>query len=165
MSINQNVVGINPAAVFTPGVTMNVNPPFQLGTRLRGDGGREYIFVKAGGAITGAGYVLWVDKTNSAVMLSTSNDAGGEMVGIAPAAMSTGDYGWAQVLGPCSVRVLASCVANARLNTTGTAGAVDDDATAGSFPIPGLVITTTNGGAAAVQPGLINYSFEGPVAL
>lgn len=165
MSINQNAVGINPTAVFTPGTTLNVTPPFQLGTRIKGDAGKEYIFAKAGGSITGAGYVAWIDKTNSAVMLSTSNDAGGEMVGIAPAAMNSGDYGWFQVLGPCSVRVLASCAANARLNTTATAGAVDDDGTAGSFPIPGLVITTSAGGAAATQPGLISYSYQGPVAL
>jgi hypothetical protein len=63
------------------------------------------------------------------------------------------------------VRVLASAVAQARLNTTATAGAVDDDGTATNFAINGLNITTTNGGATASVAGYLSYPTLATVAL
>ncbi len=165
MTVMQNAAGANFTAVFTPGTTLNVNPPFKLGTRLKGDSGKEFMFIQANGAITGAGYVCQVDETYQATMVSTSNDAGGDPVGVAPAAFADNDYGWVQVLGPCVVRVAASAAANVRLNTTATAGQIDDDGTAGAFAILGLVLTTANGGAAGNAAGILSYPTQSQAAI
>jgi hypothetical protein len=47
------------------------------------------------------------------------------------------------------------------LNTTATAGTIDDDATVGAEVIQGLCITTTNGGSAGNQPGNLIYPSVG----
>lgn len=157
MTIGQNAIGAKFTETFTAGTAVNVYPPFLLGTRMRGDDGTEWMFVQANGAITGAGYVCTVDETFQAAMLSTSNDAGGDTVGVAGTDFADNDYGWVQVLGPCVIRVAASAAANVGLNTTGTAGQLDDDGTAGSFDIDGLILTTANGGAAGTAAGFLNY--------
>lgn len=146
-----------PAASLTDGKS------FGLGDRHVAHDGKEYVYVQADGAVTAAGYVVVIDETYQAVMVSTSNDARGDLIGVALAAFADNDYGWVQVKGPASVRVAASAAANARLNTTATAGQLDDDGTAGAFEILGLVLTTVNGGSAATAAGLLNYPSIGPV--
>jgi hypothetical protein len=149
------------AAPTVPGTSAQVS----LGRR-NATGGKEYVYVQAASAITGAGYVCTIDpSTYQAAMVSTSNDAAVGLVGVPEAAFASGDYGWLQVLGACTIRVLASCAANVRLNTTGTAGALDDDGTAGSFAINGAFLTTAAGGAAATVAGFINYPSQSVVAL
>lgn len=157
MTIGQNAIGAKFTETFTAGSAVNVFPPFELGTRMRGADGSEWMFVQANGAVTGAGYVCTVDETFQAAMLSTSNDAGGDLVGVAGVAFADNDYGWVQVLGACVVRVAASAAANVGLNTTATAGQLDDDGTAGSFDILGLVLTTANGGSAGTAAGMLSY--------
>lgn len=157
MTIGQNAVGASFTETFTAGTAVKVYPPFLLGTRMKGDDGTEWMFVQANGAITGAGYVCTVDETFQAAMISTSNDAGGDLVGVAGTDFADNDYGWVQVLGACVVRVAANAAANVGLNTTATAGQLDDDGTAGSFDINGLVLTTANGGAAATAAAMLNY--------
>lgn len=130
---------------------------FGLGDRHVNHEGKEYVYVQANGAVTGAGYVCVVDEAYQAAMLSTSNDAGGDLVGIAIYAFADNDYGWIQVKGPCVVRVAASAAANVRLNTTATAGQIDDDGTVGSFAITGLIATAANGVSAGTVAGLANY--------
>jgi hypothetical protein len=133
------------------GKTLNV------GTRTLDGSGNEYVYVQASGAITGAGYVCTYDETYQAAMVSTSNDAGGALVGIPQVAFADNDYGWLMVKGTTNIRVAASAAADAALNTTGTAGQIDDDGTADAFIINGLILTTANGGAAAVAAGQVNY--------
>lgn len=157
MTIGQNAIGADFTAVQTLGTAVNVYPDFELGTRMKTGDGKEYMWVQANGAITGAGYVCTVDESFQAAMLSTSNDAGGDLVGVPGVAFADNDYGWVQVQGPCVVRVAASAAANVGLNTTATAGQLDDDGTAGSFDIVGLVLTTANGGAAATAAAMLNY--------
>lgn len=130
---------------------------FGLGDRYVSHDGKEYVYVQASGAITGAGYVVTIDETYQAAMLSTSNDAGGDLVGVASAAFADDDYGWVQVKGPANIRVAASAAANAALNSTATAGQIDDDGTAGSFDVAGLVLTTANGASAGTAAGVLNY--------
>lgn len=97
-------------------------------------------------------------------MLSTSNDAIGNRVAIAPAAMVAGDQGWFQVLGFCdNVQVLASCAANVRVNTTATAGALDDDGTAGAMSILGLVLSTARAASQGNAPAILSYPTIGVV--
>jgi hypothetical protein len=130
---------------------------FNLGARQVDHVGKEFIYVQANGAITGAGYVCSVDETYQAVMVSTSNDAGGNIVGVAGAAFADDDYGWLQIKGPCLVQVAASCAANVRLNTTATGGQIDDDGTATTFSIVGLVLTAARAASPGTATAMANY--------
>jgi len=136
---------------------------FGLGDRHIDHLGNEYVFVQAGvGGIT-ANFVATIDEAYGAVMVSTSNDARGDLLGVAPSAIAASSYGWLQVKGVCNVQVAASCAANARLNTTATAGQLDDDGTAGSFTCDGIFLTTARGAGAGTAPGILNYSIQGVV--
>jgi hypothetical protein len=141
--------------------TTSTTPLFALGTRIRGSGDTEFVYVQANGAITGAGYALALDETFQAVMLSTANDARGDNVAAPLGAFADDEYGWVQTKGPCQLRVAANCAANARLNTTATAGQLDDDGTAGAFEILGVVLTTANGGSAGLAPCVLNFATQG----
>lgn len=148
------LVGANLDENYAAGDSKGFGP----GDRYIDDAGREYVFITASGAIT-AGFVCFFDTAYSATMLSTANDARGNLVGVAMATFATGEVGWLQVKGPASVRVLASAAANVRLNTTATAGALDDDGTAGAMQVQGVYLTTANGGAAANVAAVLNYPF------
>lgn len=140
----------------------HTTPQFKLGTRAYGESNSEFLYVKAGsGGITGAGYVVAIDEAFTADMLSTSNDARGDLVGVAPMAFTAAYYGWVQRSGPASVRVAASAAANVRLNSTATAGQIDDDGTAGSMQVDGIVLTTANGASAGTAAGQLNYPAVG----
>lgn len=146
-------------------------PEFRLGTVGGYDdpvnGYQEFIYGQANGAVTGAGF-LCVETTGfDFAMATTTNTAGGasghgSRAAAAQAAMADNQYGWFQVYGRGSLRTLASCVRGTQLNTTATAGAVDDDATAGARAIAGLVLGTTTGGAAATNTdALFSYPTVG----
>lgn len=149
------LIGFNAAATVsstTEGKSLNV------GTRTLDGSGNEYVYVQANGAITGEGYVCTYDETYQAAMVSTSNDAGGALVGIAQTDFADNDYGWLMVKGTTNIRVAASAAADVALNTTGTAGQLDDDGGGGSFDVIGLNLTTAQGaGGAGIAAGQINY--------
>lgn len=130
-------------------------------------GYQEFVYGKAGSAITAAGYAC-TETTGfvfdmASITTTTPGTAGpGARVAIAMTDLATGDYGWFQVYGKGSLRTLASCAKGTRLNTTGTAGALDDDGTAGSEQILGIVIQTATGGAAATNAdAMLNYPAVG----
>ena len=137
---------------------------FRLGTVARIDdptnGTQEFVYGRANGAITAAGYVC-VEKTGfdfsmASVTATTAGTAGfGTRVGVAQAALADNEFGWFQIAGKGSVRTLASAAKGTRLNTTGTDGALDDDATAGSEAIFGIVLGTATGGAEATNADAI----------
>lgn len=154
-----SVLGVDYSAAYavsssTPEVP---NPPFAVGQISKGSDGSEWVFCQANGAITGKGYVCQIDETFQATLLSTSNDARGDIVGVPFVAFADNEYGWFQRKGPASVRVSASAAANAALNTTGTGGQIDDDATTGAFALDGVVLTTANGGSAGLAAGMLDY--------
>ena len=141
-------------------------PEFRLGTRgmnATSAGVKEYVYVQdSGSGITGDGYIALVDGGNwTAVMATTTTSApgagAGKLAGAARAAIAASGYGWLQVFGAGTVRVSASCALGTIVNTTATAGQLDDDATAGSEVVDGIMLTTANGGAAATAAGFFNY--------
>lgn len=152
------VLGIDPTVVSsTPSFSVG-----QRGANVTSEGVKEYIYVQANGAITGAGYVCDIDGSNfDAAMCTTTTTApgtgAGKPVGVARVAFADNDYGWLQIYGPGTIRVSASCAAYTIINSTATAGQLDDDATAGAEVIDGIVLDTANGGSAAVAAGFINY--------
>lgn len=90
--------------------------------------------------------------------ITTANTAAGALgghgsrVGAAAATIPANGFGWFQVYGRGTIGTLASAAVGTRLNTTATAGAVDDDGTAASRAINGLVLKTATGGAPANNP-------------
>ena len=139
-------------------------PAFRLGTVGGYDdptnGYQEFVYGRADGAVTGLGY-LCVEATGfDFAMATTTNTAPGasgfgSRVGAAQAALADNEYGWFQIYGKGSLRTLASAAKGTRLNTTATAGAVDDDGTASSEAIFGVVLGTATGGAAATNADAI----------
>lgn len=157
MGIGQNAVGANFTTAFTPGTATNLFPPFKLGTQMKSDDGKVYVYCQASGAITGDGYVVVMDGAFQAAMLTTSNDAEGDKVGVADCAFADNDYGWIQVYGPCGIRTEQDALANSFLGATSDAGQVDDAAATGLY-ISGMILETATGGADAVNAtGVLNW--------
>lgn len=133
--------------------------------------GSEYVFVQmtSGQAATGAGY--WCHMTASAGTItaqqistttSTPGTNGGMPCGVAMAAIPTSGFGWLCVRGwNIPVRVAASAAKATILNTTATAGQLDDDATAGAEVMHGAVLTAANGGAAGNANAHLMYPVLG----
>jgi hypothetical protein len=154
------VIGISKDQVTAATAT----PEFRLGTVGGYDdpsvGYQEFVYGRADGAVTGLGY-LCVEATGfDFAMATTTNTAPGasgfgSRVGAAQAALADNQYGWFQIFGKGSLRTLASAAKGTRLNTTATAGAVDDDGTASSEAIFGVVLGTATGGAAATNADAI----------
>ena len=113
--------------------------------------GSAWMFVKLGtGGVTGDGYVVTIDGDFEAVMLTTSNDAEGDQIGVAGGAGAADDYGWVQIFGPAGVRSEQDAAANSKLGATSDAGQVDDAAATGLY-IAGMYFRTATGGSDAVN--------------
>lgn len=141
-------IGINPTQLDTlPLFTLNA-----LFSAVDTDGEKEYVYVQYGaGGSTGAGYAMVIDALGGAVMVTTTNAAPGtgtgKRCGVAMAAAAANQYGWLQIKGKGVVRCAAAVAVWTRMNTTATAGALDDDATTGARAIDGIALHTAAGGA------------------
>lgn len=154
--MGQATIGLSPAEI----VAATGIPAHRLGTVGGYDhptlGYQEFVYGRADGAVTGKGY-LCVEATGfdfkmATVTVTTAGTQGfGSRCGAAQAALADNEYGWFQIFGKGSLRTLASAAKGTRLNTTATAGAVDDDGGAGSEAIFGLVLGTATGGAEATN--------------
>ena len=151
MTIGQNSIGANFDATHE-------DPRFELGTIMWGQGGKAYVYCQANGAITGDGYVVTMDEAFQAALLTTSNDALGDKVGVVDVAFADNEYGWVQIYGPCGIRTEQDALANSRLAATADAGQVDDAGSVGTLYIEGMVLGTATGGADAVNTtGSLNW--------
>lgn len=150
--------------------TSSEGPEFAVGTlgyNVTSAGPKGYVYVVADSTgITGDGYIALVDGSSfQATMASTTSSApgtgAGKQAGAARAAIAASGYGWVQVYGPGTVRVSASCAAYTIINTTATAGQLDDDATAGAEVIDGIVLDAANGGSAGTAAGFFCWPVVG----
>lgn len=139
-------------------------PRFRLGTVGGFDdpnlGYREFVYGRANGAVTGAGFVCLEQVGFDFVMANSTNASAGASghgtrVGAAQVALADNECGWFQVYGRGSVRTLASAAIGTRLNTTATGGALDDDGTVGAEVINGIVIQVASGGAPETNPSAV----------
>lgn len=137
---------------------------FRLGTVGGYDdptnGYQEFVYGRADGSVTGAGYLCVEETGFDFAMASTTTTApgasgAGTRCGAAQAALADNEYGWFQIYGKGSLRTLASAAKGTQLNSTATAGAVDDDATSGAEVINGLTLGTATGGTAATNADAI----------
>jgi len=155
------ISGIDPTDVRTSGQ----GPAFTVGSvgwNMTSAGPKGYMYVLASGAITGDGYVCDIDGSAFSAVLSTltttAPGAGaGKPVGVARAAIADAGFGWLQIYGAGIVRVSASAAAYTLLNSTATAGQLDDDATAGAEVIDGIVLDVANGGSAGTAAAFLNW--------
>jgi len=137
-----------------------------LGAEMTSVGPKIYMYVTTTTGITGAGYVCLVHPTlYSATMASVSSTAPGSGQGrqaaLGVAAVAANGYGWVQVFGQCSVRVAANCAGYTQLNSTASTGVIDDDATASSEVMEGIVTTASPGGAEGTVVGYANWPRAG----
>lgn len=145
---------------------ISATPEYKVGTvmwQTTSTGDKAYMYVKdSGSGITGAGYVVDIDvSAYTAVMSTTTTTApgagAGKPVGVATGAVTASYYCWVQIYGVCVVRVAASCAAYTLINSTATAGQLDDDATAGAEVINGLVLDVANGGSAGTVAAFAQF--------
>jgi hypothetical protein len=139
----------------------STTPKFRLGTVVKGAGDEEWMYVRASGAITGAGYVVVIDpyvanNPYDAAMITNTNGLRGLPVGVAGTAFADNAFGWVQVKGPCQIRTGVAS-ANVEMATTTTAGELDDAAGTGTKEILGLVLTTARASTAGNTAGYISY--------
>lgn len=153
-----SLVGFNPLDTYTATTALQTGKGFGLGDFHRDHDGKAYVYVQASAALA-ANDAVFFNASFSATALSTSNDARGNKVGIPLTAFAANEFGWLQVDGPSSVNAAALAAANTRLNTTGTAGRLDDDATAGSMQVQGVYLTSTVGASAAVTACILANPF------
>lgn len=118
---------------------------FAVGTRYYDPNtDKEYIYIQAGEDLTANAAVV-ITEAGQAEMVDTTSTASafGDRVGVVSIAFTDNDYGWAQIYGAATVSAVTGCAANVAVNSTATAGRLDDDATAGAEVIAGLVLTAT----------------------
>lgn len=160
------IIGIMPNEI----TAATAVPQFKLGTRGVYDhptlGSQEFVYGQASGAVTGAGFVCVESNNSTFAMATTANTAGGQAghgsrVGVAQAAMTNGQFGWFQIYGRAPVRTVGPVAVGTRLNTTATAGAIDDDGTAGARVINGVVLHVAAAGAETNQSGMLSYPTVG----
>jgi hypothetical protein len=139
----------------------------QLGATVTSAGTKVFMYVQADGTgITADGYVAVIDgssfQASMATVTTTAPGTGaGKSVGVARAAFAASAYGWVQVYGAGLVQVSASCAAYTLINSTATAGQLDDDASAGAEVIEGIVLDTARGGSAGTAAGWLSYPTVG----
>lgn len=148
----QPIIGLDPLAL---GLATNV-PQWRLGSAGLYDdpvqGTKSYLYGSSVGVQT-LGQVcvegvagVWSPVTTA---LSAPGTVGGHgtRVGVAQFAATAGQFGWYQVFGTCTALTAGAVAIGTRLNTTATAGAIDDDGTAGARAILGAVFKTAVAGA------------------
>lgn len=163
----QTIIGINPTQKWASTAV----PEYQLGDTAAYDdpslGHQEFVFGRAAGAVTGAGYAVVEATGFDFAMVSVTTTAPGasgfgSRVGVAMVALADNEYGWFQVYGKGNLRTLALAAKGTRLNSTATDGALDDDGGAGSEAIFGIVLGTATGGAEATNAdAILNYPCVG----
>lgn len=123
-----------------------------IGTRMIGNDSSTWLYVTAGSAI--AQYdVVTVTEAFSGVPCTKALIDDGHIVGVAPEAISSGEYGWVQLTGVVTMNVLASCAADVALYSSATAGSLDDTSS-GQSRVNGICLTTARGGTDGEAPGL-----------
>lgn len=141
--------------------TTSTTAEFGLGEQhYDGVTGKEYIYVQAGEALTANAAVV-ITEAGAAEMVDTTSTASafGDRVGVISVAFADEEYGWAQITGACTLSVGSSCAANTAINSTATAGRLDDDATSGAEVIEGIV--TTGAESSNLAAALLQYPSVG----
>jgi hypothetical protein len=137
------------------GTTVNgVGAPLQLGTRVNGVDGTEYVLVQAGAALmasTKAPNAVAIDEDYQAQLMTSALAAAGHGLGFAPqAVIADNDFFWARVGGSnFNHRASASTAADAFLRTTITAGRLSATSTASAVAFPAVLVVAASASTSA----------------
>jgi hypothetical protein len=101
--------------------------------------------------------VLAVTSAGVASRLTTTNANDGVIIGVAQATLSSGFYGWMQILGPTTVNCLSTCSSSVALFSTATAGSLDDTTT--TVKIAGIQILADITAAAGANGLIVTRPF------
>jgi hypothetical protein len=134
---------------------------FRLLTKKTDISGNVYIYLK-GVASLAAGDAVVFDEAGVTARLSTAT-AVAQPVAVALAAnTSATNFSWFQIYGNATVNCAATVAADAYLQSSGTAGQVDDLTAAGKTIVGA---TSTTAGASNVLTAWLNYPFYPNAAL
>lgn len=158
--MSNTVIGAWPGDVLTA-AELEAGRGFGLGDRYTDSAGREYVFVTFGaGGATGNGYVCSINENFVAVMATNAASLFGQHMGVAQAAAAQGEFGWLQIYGNAQVWTDVAVVA-VRMQTTTTAGQIDDASGAGTKQINGLSLTAARVSTAGLAPAILTYPTVG----
>lgn len=149
------IVGINPA-ITTPGTsTAGRGAEYKLGQLGQKHDGSIWMYVQATEAISQY-MAVGVQEGGQASKLTSALALVSYSIGFAQVAFAQYDFGWVLVdgagLNDYKIGVLSACDSDVDLNTSATAGYLDDTYTT-FVPLVGVMIATTlasTGGATAV---------------
>lgn len=116
-----------------------------LGHMATGEGGSVWMYVQASTTVAQY-YVVGIDEDFKANPLTAAIATANHSIGVAQVAVDGADYFWALMCGRggFSVAVDSSCAADVALYTSvGTAGRLDDSATATQCLVTGIRIVNT----------------------
>lgn len=125
-----------------------------LGSLTQTDDGKIYEYVQADGTGCSAGDCVIISEAGVIDQATTTSSAPAAGQGLAAAvaeiAFAASAYGWVLVKGAtAALNVGSSCAVHTNLNTTASAGRLDDDATAGAEVIDGITTTGAESGNSA----------------
>lgn len=151
------ITGINASKTST-------SQEFTLGAFGTTHDGKIYQYIQADGTGFSAGDAVIISEANVGDQATTTSSAPGTgqglPVGVPEVAFAASEYGWVLRVGATSaMNVGSSCAAHTNLNTTATAGRLDDDATAGAEVIEGL--TTTGAESSNSAAAFLNWPYVG----
>lgn len=156
--MSSQAFGVNPGKTYT---TTDLPLPIGVGSVGKTPDG-TWMFVQADGAIDQYAAVKISDDGQAAMLTTTNAGSNNLQVGIAQVAAANDEYLWVFVGGVggggvgsgIKVKAAASYAADANLQTTGTAGVVDD---ASTTLIKNVVGLTTLVGAGTVEVKTTGY--------
>lgn len=102
--------------------------------------------------------VIAITSAGVASRLTTVNAIAANRIAVAQATLSSGYFGWGQILGPTSINALSTCSAGVALYATGTAGAIDDGPTTNT-KIAGIQLAANITAAAVSAAVLVTEPF------
>lgn len=114
-----------------------------LGTRVVGEDGSEFVYVKAGAALSPTDIVSAPDVDGE-----SSPVTAGYAFGVSPVTVPLDSFGWVQVRGPVEAAVAATLAAGAEVSTIAASGALPDRGTGDA--VRGVLQTAESGGTATV---------------
>ncbi|MEE8517702.1 MAG: hypothetical protein V3S98_01090 [Dehalococcoidia bacterium] len=135
---------------------VSVRRQHELGIEFKDQKGRTWKYARAGEALTGQGYVGYLDDAGDVLLIDTTTDGENpQLVGVIGANEDVADneFFWMCMEKPASdtemgIRVAANAAADIDLQTTAVAGELDDAATA---VLKGARLLTAQGGSAGVN--------------
>lgn len=149
------ILGATPLVPIAGTTTDGQGAPYKLGTKVRLHDGSEWVFAQAGEAISQY-MVVAITETGQAMKVTSALALVSHALGVAQVAFADNDFGWflldAAGNNDYKIGVLSACDSDVDLNTSATAGYLDDTYTT-FVPIVGVMIATTlaaTGGATAV---------------